>query len=43
MSYGEEESEWDQLNQTSWKGLGLTDPIKSVEVGPVRVDLKNTH
>lgn len=33
--YGEEENDWDKLNRTSWKGLGLTDPVKSVEV---RVD-----
>ncbi|KAF8642935.1 hypothetical protein AX16_009323 [Volvariella volvacea WC 439] len=31
MDYGQEESEWAQLNRTSWKGLGLTDPIKQVE------------
>jgi hypothetical protein len=30
----DEESEWDHLNRTNWRGLGLTDPIKSVEVGP---------
>lgn len=29
----EGESEWDHLNRTNWHGLGLTDPIKSVEVG----------
>ena len=28
----DEESEWDHLNRTSWRGLGLTDPIKSIEV-----------
>lgn len=28
----EDESEWDQLNKTNWRGLGLTDPIKRVEV-----------
>lgn len=28
----EEESEWDQLNRTNWRGIGLTDPIKNVEV-----------
>jgi hypothetical protein len=33
MFYGEEENEWDQLNKTSWNGLGLTDPVKNVEVG----------
>jgi len=27
-----EENEWEQLNRTNWKGLGLTDPIKNVEV-----------
>ncbi|OBZ74954.1 DNA-directed RNA polymerase III subunit RPC2 [Grifola frondosa] len=30
-TYGEAEQEWDQMNQTKWHGLGLTDPIKSVE------------
>jgi hypothetical protein len=29
----DEESEWDHLNRANWRGLGLTDPIKSVEVG----------
>jgi hypothetical protein len=29
---GEEEDDWERLNQTNWRGLGLTDPIKSVEV-----------
>lgn len=29
---GEEESEWDHLNKTDWRGLGLTDPIKDVQV-----------
>jgi DNA-directed RNA polymerase III subunit RPC2 len=28
----DEESDWDLLNRTNWRGLGLTDPIKSVEV-----------
>lgn len=28
----DEESDWEQLNRTNWRGLGLTDPIKSVEV-----------
>jgi hypothetical protein len=28
----EDENEWEALNQTNWRGLGLTDPIKSVEV-----------
>lgn len=26
------DDEWDHLNRTNWRGLGLTDPIKSVEV-----------
>ncbi|KAF8182882.1 hypothetical protein BJ912DRAFT_853825 [Pholiota molesta] len=26
-----EDSEWDQLNRTNWKGLSLTDPIKNIE------------
>jgi DNA-directed RNA polymerase III subunit RPC2 len=28
----EEETEWEQLNRTNWRGIGLADPIKSVEV-----------
>lgn len=28
----EADNEWEQLNRTNWRGLGLTDPIKSVEV-----------
>jgi len=28
----DEENEWDQLNAKTWRGLGLTDPIKTVEV-----------
>ncbi|KAF9006949.1 hypothetical protein BDQ17DRAFT_1389117 [Cyathus striatus] len=31
MTYNEEESEWDQITRSSWKGLGLTDPVKSIE------------
>ncbi|KAG5645621.1 DNA-directed RNA polymerase III subunit [Asterophora parasitica] len=27
----EDENEWDQINAKNWRGLGLTDPIKSVE------------
>ncbi|KAH6911964.1 DNA-directed RNA polymerase [Coprinopsis sp. MPI-PUGE-AT-0042] len=27
----DEETEWDQLNKVKWKGLGLTDPVKTVE------------
>ncbi|KAA1466839.1 beta and beta-prime subunits of DNA dependent RNA-polymerase [Dentipellis sp. KUC8613] len=26
-----EDEEWNQMNKTEWRGLGLTDPIKSVE------------
>ena len=28
----EEEEEWGRAAQTNWRGLGLTDPVKSVEV-----------
>lgn len=28
----EDENEWEALNRINWRGLGLTDPIKSVEV-----------
>jgi hypothetical protein len=27
-----EDTGWDQLNPGIWKGIGLTDPIKNVEV-----------
>ncbi|KAJ2934552.1 hypothetical protein H1R20_g2527, partial [Candolleomyces eurysporus] len=27
----EEDNEWDHLNQPVWKGLGLSDPVKTVE------------
>lgn len=27
-----EDAEWEELNRTNWKGLGLTDPIKNIEV-----------
>ena len=27
-----EDTEWDQLNRGKWRGIGLTDPIKNVEV-----------
>ncbi len=26
------EQDWDQLNKSNWRGLGLSDPIRSVEV-----------
>ena len=31
-TYEEAEEEWARVGQTNWRGLGLTDPIKSVEV-----------
>ncbi|KAF8183789.1 hypothetical protein K438DRAFT_1838592 [Mycena galopus ATCC 62051] len=31
MDLAEEESEWNQITGANWHGLGLTDPIKSVE------------
>lgn len=34
MEEDAEDSQWDQLNRTEWRGLGLTDPIKSIEVRP---------
>jgi hypothetical protein len=27
-----EDTGWDKLNPGNWKGIGLTDPIKNVEV-----------
>lgn len=33
MTVSEEREDWD--NGTNWRGLGLTDPIKSVEVREV--------
>jgi len=32
-----EDTEWEQLNRANWKGLGLTDPIKTVEVRRMKV------
>lgn len=32
MAETNDHDEWSQLNQTDWRGLGLTDPIKNVEV-----------
>ena len=26
------EDEWDDYDRTNWRGLGLTDPVKNVEV-----------
>lgn len=34
LDLNEEENEWEHLNRTNWRGLGLTDSIKSVEVRP---------
>ncbi|KAI0316968.1 beta and beta-prime subunits of DNA dependent RNA-polymerase [Amylostereum chailletii] len=31
MAQGMEDEEWDQLNRTEWRGLGLVDPVKNVE------------
>lgn len=28
-------SEWDHITKKHWNGLGLTDPIKRIEVYPV--------
>jgi hypothetical protein len=28
----EDDEEWMQMNDTNWRGLGLTDPVKKVEV-----------
>lgn len=33
-AHGEAEEDWAQLEQPHWRGLGITDPIKSVEVCP---------
>ena len=37
----DQESEWDHLNRTNWRGLGLTDPIKSIEVHSILFALEN--
>jgi hypothetical protein len=34
-------SEWEQLNKGNWRGLGLTDPIKNVEVRIAHIILDN--
>lgn len=41
MFYDDEENEWDRLNKTSWNGLGLTDPVKNVEVRLPRLTCKS--
>jgi hypothetical protein len=33
MAEGDEQ--WMQMNDTNWRGLGLTDPIKKVEASAV--------
>jgi len=42
MTPNDEENEWEQPNRTNWRGLGLTDPIKSVEVRVMRLAYLNT-
>jgi DNA-directed RNA polymerase III subunit RPC2 len=37
-----EDTEWDQLNRANWKGLGLTDPIKAVEVRCMKSCMKKS-
>ena len=32
-----EDEEWQHLNHTNWRGLGLADPIKNVEVRLFRI------
>ena len=28
----EDQEDWEQLNRPNWRGLGLSDPIRNVEV-----------
>jgi DNA-directed RNA polymerase III subunit RPC2 len=28
----DEEEQWEHLHKSNWRGLGISDPIKSVEV-----------
>jgi hypothetical protein len=32
-----EDEDWQHLNRTNWRGLGLADPIKNVEVRSFRI------
>ena len=32
----DEDEDWEQAGRRNWRGLGLTDPIKSVEVYRIR-------
>jgi hypothetical protein len=29
---GDGDEDWTRMNDTRWRGLGLTDPIKNIEV-----------
>lgn len=33
--------EWESLNRKTWRGLGLTDPVKKVEVSPLLTKLSS--
>ena len=35
--------EWDQIAQKTWGGLGLTDPIKRIEVRPAPYPSTDTN
>lgn len=32
-----DEDDWDEVERSNWRGLGLTDPIKNVEVSTMCV------
>ena len=32
---------WEKLNRKEWRGLGLSDPIKAVEVRDIHMHFKN--
>ena len=32
---------WEELNRKKWRGLGLSDPIKAVEVRDINMHFKN--
>jgi hypothetical protein len=38
-----EDLDWEQLARTNWKGLGLTDPIKSIDVRIISSNHKLAH
>ena len=42
MAANAEEDDWDSEAQPHWRGIGISDPIKAVEVRPVLLALTRT-